>query len=82
TELPFGVNIKLLTPLADEIVDLVSQEQVPVETTGAGNPAKNMARFKEHNIKVIPEVPSVALAKRMENIGADAVIFEGMEAGG
>ena len=49
---------------------------------GAGNPAKYMARFKEHNIKVIPVVPSVALAKRMEKIGADAVIFEGMEAGG
>ncbi|VFA61049.1 Dioxygenases related to 2-nitropropane dioxygenase [Enterococcus faecalis] len=72
----------LLSPFADEIVDLVCEEQVPVVTTGAGNPAKYMARFKEHNIKVIPVVPSVALAKRMEKIGADAVIFEGMEAGG
>ncbi len=82
TEQPFGVNIVLLSPFADEIVDLVCEEQVPVVTTGAGNPAKYMARFKEHNIKVIPVVPSVALAKRMEKIGADAVIFEGMEAGG
>ncbi|AWQ40875.1 hypothetical protein CNQ40_14015 [Enterococcus faecalis] len=82
TEQPFGVNIMLLSPFADEIVDLVCEEQVPVVTTGAGNPAKYMARFKEHNIKVIPVVPSVALAKRMEKIGADAVIFEGMEAGG
>ena len=82
TEQPFGVNIMLLSPFVDEIVDLVCEEQVPVVTTGAGNPAKYMARFKEHNIKVIPVVPSVALAKRMEKIGADAVIFEGMEAGG
>ena len=56
------------SPFADEIVDLVCEEQVPVVTTGAGNPAKYMARFKEHNIKVIPVVPSVALAKRMEKL--------------
>lgn len=58
----------LLSPFADEIVDLVCEEQVPVVTTGAGNPAKYMARFKEYNIKVIPVVPSVALAKRMEKL--------------
>lgn len=66
----------LLSPFADEIVDLVCEEQVPVVTTGAGNPAKYMARFKEHNIKVIPVVPSVAFSKRMEKIGADAVILK------
>lgn len=82
TTRPFGVNIMLLSPYAEEIVELVCEEGVPVVTTGAGNPSKYMACFKEHNIKVIPVVPSVALALRMEKIGADAVIFEGMEAGG
>ncbi|MFD1902133.1 enoyl-[acyl-carrier-protein] reductase FabK [Enterococcus termitis] len=82
TDKPFGVNIMLLSPFAQDIVDLVCEEQVPVVTTGAGNPSKHMARFKEHNIKVIPVVPSVALGARMEKIGADAVIVEGMEAGG
>jgi enoyl-[acyl-carrier protein] reductase II len=82
TDQPFGVNIMLLSPYAEEIVDLVCEEKVPVVTTGAGNPAKYMERFKANNIKVIPVVPSVALAARMEKIGADAVIFEGMEAGG
>lgn len=82
TDKPFGVNIMLLSPFAEEIVDLVCEENVPVVTTGAGNPSKYMSRFKEHNIKVIPVVPSVALATRMEKIGADAVIVEGMEAGG
>lgn len=82
TNKPFGVNIMLLSPFAEDIVDLVCEEKVPVITTGAGNPSKYMARFKEHNIKVIPVVPSVALAVRMEKIGADAVIVEGMEAGG
>jgi enoyl-[acyl-carrier protein] reductase II len=82
TDQPFGVNIMLLSPYAEEIVDLVCEEKVPVVTTGAGNPAKYMERFKANNIKVIPVVPSVALAARMEKISADAVIFEGMEAGG
>ncbi|MCA5011361.1 MULTISPECIES: enoyl-[acyl-carrier-protein] reductase FabK [unclassified Enterococcus] len=82
TDKPFGVNIMLLSPFAEDIVDLVCEENVPVVTTGAGNPSKYMARFKEHNIKVIPVVPSVALGARMEKIGADAVIVEGMEAGG
>lgn len=82
TDKPFGVNIMLLSPYAEDIVDLVCEENVPVITTGAGNPSKYMSRFKEHNIKVIPVVPSVALAARMEKIGADAVIVEGMEAGG
>ncbi|TDB39914.1 MAG: enoyl-[acyl-carrier-protein] reductase FabK [Actinobacteria bacterium] len=82
TDKPFGVNLMLLTPHIDEIVQMVLDERVPVVTTGAGNPGKYMAALKEAGIKVIPIVPSVALAKRMESIGADAIIGEGMEAGG
>ena len=82
TDKPFGVNIMLLSPFVDDIVDLVIEEGVKVVTTGAGNPSKYMSRFHEAGITVIPVVPSVALAKRMEKIGADAVIAEGMEAGG
>ncbi|MBL1230851.1 enoyl-[acyl-carrier-protein] reductase FabK [Enterococcus sp. BWB1-3] len=82
TNKPFAVNIMLLSPFAEEIVDLVCEEKVPIVTTGAGNPSKYMKRFKENSIKVIPVVPSVALGLRMEKIGADAVIVEGMEAGG
>ncbi|WP_000857425.1 nitronate monooxygenase, partial [Streptococcus pneumoniae] len=82
TDKPFGVNIMLLSPFVEDIVDLVIEEGVKVVTTGAGNPSKYMERFHEAGIIVIPVVPSVALAKRMEKIGADAVIAEGMEAGG
>lgn len=82
TDKPFGVNIMLLSPFVEDIVDLVIEEGVKVVTTGAGNPGKYMERFHEAGITVIPVVPSVALAKRMEKIGADAVIAEGMEAGG
>ncbi len=82
TNKPFGVNIMLLSPFVDEVVDTVLEEGVPVVTTGAGNPGKYLERFKERNIKVIPVVPSVALAKRMEKEGVDAVIVEGTEAGG
>ena len=82
TDKPFGVNIMLLSPVADDIVDLVIEEGVKVVTTCAGNPGKYMERFHEAGITVIPVVPSVALAKRMEKLGADAVIAEGMEAGG
>ncbi|MCO4518856.1 enoyl-(acyl-carrier-protein) reductase II [Streptococcus infantarius subsp. infantarius] len=82
TDKPFGVNIMLLSPFVDDIVDLVIEEGVKVVTTGAGNPGKYMERFHEAGITVIPVVPSVALAKRMEKLGADAVIAEGMEAGG
>ena len=82
TDRPFGVNIMLLSPFVDDIVDLVIEEGVKVVTTGAGNPGKYMARFKEAGIIVIPVVPSVALAKRMEKLGVDAIIAEGMEAGG
>jgi len=82
TDKPFGVNIMLLSPFADDIVDLVIEEGVKVVTTGAGNPSKYMERFHEAGITVIPVIPSVALAKRMEKLGADAVVAEGMEAGG
>ncbi|MBC7087100.1 MAG: enoyl-[acyl-carrier-protein] reductase FabK [Tissierellales bacterium] len=82
TNKPFGVNIMLLSPFVDEVVETVLEEGVPVVTTGAGNPGKYLERFKEKNIKVIPVVPSVALAKRMEKEGVDAVIVEGTEAGG
>lgn len=82
TDKPFGVNIMLLSPFVDDIVDLVIEEGVKVVTTGAGNPGKYMQRFHDAGITVIPVVPSVALAKRMEKLGVDAVITEGMEAGG
>jgi enoyl-[acyl-carrier protein] reductase II len=82
TDKPFGVNLMLLTPHIDEIVRLVLDEHVPFVTTGAGSPSKYMSDLKGAGIKVLSVVPSVALAKRMESIGADAVIGEGMEAGG
>lgn len=82
TDRPFGVNLMLLTPHIDDIVQMVLDEGVPMVTTGAGNPGKYMTALKDAGIHVLPIVPSVALAKRMESIGADAVIGEGMEAGG
>ena len=82
TDRPFGVNLMLLTPHIDELVTMVLEEGVPVITTGAGNPGKYMSAFKERGIKVLPIAPTVALAKRLESIGADAIIGEGMEAGG
>ncbi|WP_291569947.1 enoyl-[acyl-carrier-protein] reductase FabK [Clostridium sp. UBA4548] len=82
TDKPFGVNIMLLSDNADEVAKIVCEEGVKVVTTGAGNPGKYMDMWKSHNIKVIPVVASVALARRMERSGADIVIAEGMEAGG
>lgn len=82
TDKTFGVNIMLMSPNADEIVDLVCREKVKVVTTGAGSPGKYMEKFKENGIRVIPVVASVALARRMEKLGADAIIAEGMESGG
>lgn len=82
TDKPFGVNIMLMSPFADDMIDLVIEEKVEVITTGAGNPAKYMERLKEAGIKVIPVVPTVALAQRMEKVGASAVVAEGTEAGG
>lgn len=82
TDKPFGVNIMLMSPNADDLAQLVIDEGVQVITTGAGNPGKYMAAWKQAGIKVIPVVPSVALAKRMEKAGADAVVAEGTESGG
>lgn len=82
TNNPFAVNIMLLSPFVDEVVNVILEEGVPIVTTGAGSPAKYMEAFKEKNIKVIPVVPSKAIAKKMEKLGADALIAEGMEAGG
>jgi enoyl-[acyl-carrier protein] reductase II len=79
---PFGVNLMLLTPHIDELVQMVLDEGVSVVTTGAGNPGKYMAALREKGIKVLPIAPSVALARRLEQAGADAIIGEGMEAGG
>lgn len=82
TDKPFGVNIMLMSPNAEELAKLVIEEGVSFVTTGAGNPSQYIAAWKEAGIKVIPVVPSVALAKRLERIGADAVIAEGTESGG
>ncbi len=82
TNKPFGVNIMLLSEFADDIANMVCEEGVKVVTTGAGAPGKYMQMWKEHGIKVIPVVPSVAIAKRMVRSGADAVIAEGTESGG
>lgn len=79
---PFGINVMLMSPYVDEIMDLIIEENIRVVTTGAGSPGKYIPKLKEHNVLVIPVVPSVALAKRMEKMGADALIVEGMEAGG
>ena len=73
---PFGVNIMLMSPNAEDLAQLVIDEKVPMITTGAGNPGKYMAAWKEAGIKVVPVVPSVALARRMERSGADAIIAE------
>ena len=82
TDKPFGVNIMLLSPNADEVAKIVVEEGIQAVTTGAGNPEKYMSMWKEAGVKVIPVVASVAMAKRMERYGADAVVAEGMEAGG
>lgn len=82
TDQPFGVNIMLMSPYADEVAKVIAEEGVKVVTTGAGSPEKYMKMWKENEIKVIPVVASVALAKRMERCGADALIAEGCEAGG
>lgn len=82
TDKLFGVNIMLLNPNADEVAKIVVEEGIQAVTTGAGNPEKYMPMWKEAGVKVIPVVASVAMAKRMERYGADAVVAEGMEAGG
>lgn len=82
TDKPFGVNILLISPLAEQVVDVVLEEKVAVVTTGAGNPGPYIPRFKQAGIKVMPVLASVALAKRLERAGVDAVVAEGMESGG
>lgn len=82
TDKPFGVNIMLMSPYAQEVAQVVKEEQVAAVTTGAGNPEKYLEIWKNAKIKVIPVVASVAMAKRMERYGADAIVAEGTEAGG
>lgn len=82
TDKPFGVNIMLMNPEADKIAKVILEEDIKVVTTGAGSPEKYMADWKAAGVKVIPVIASVALAKRMERCGADAVVAEGTEAGG
>lgn len=82
TDKPFGVNVMLMSPYADDVAKVIVEEGVKVVTTGAGNPEKYMEMWKAAGVKVIPVVASVALAKRMERYGADAVVAEGTESGG
>ena len=82
TDKPFGVNVMLLNPNADDVAKIIVEEGVKVVTTGAGNPSKYMQMWKEAGVVVIPVVASVAMAKLMQRGGADAVVAEGMESGG
>ena len=82
TDKPFAVNLMLMMPNIDEIIDVIIEEGVKIVTTGAGTPRKFMPRLKEAGIKVIPVIPSVKAAVKMEELGCDAVVVEGMEAGG
>lgn len=82
TTKPFGVNIMLMSPFVKEVMQVVVDERVPVVTTGAGNPAEFIPALQEIGTKVIPVVASVALARRLERTGVDAIIAEGMESGG
>ena len=82
TDKPFGVNVMLMSPFADEVARVVIDERVPVVVTGAGNPTKYMKAWNEAGIKVIPVVASVALARLVARRGATAVVAEGTESGG
>lgn len=82
TDKPFGVNVMLLSPFVDEVMQVLVEEKVAVVTTGAGNPGKYIPALKAAGSKVIPVIPSVTIAKKMEKDGADAVIAEGTESGG
>ena len=82
TDKPFAVNLMLMMHNIDEIIEVVIEEGVGIVTTGAGTPRKYMPKLKEAGIKVIPVIPSVKAAKKMEELGCDAVVVEGMEAGG
>jgi len=82
TSKPFGVNVMMMSPHVEDVMQVILKERVPVITTGAGNPAKYIPQLKEIGTKVIPVIPSVALAQRLEKAGVDAVVAEGMESGG
>lgn len=82
TDKPFGVNVMLMSPNADEVADILAEEKIAVVTTGAGDPSKYMEKWKDAGIKVIPVVASVAMAKLVERAGASAIIAEGGESGG
>lgn len=82
TDKPFGINVMLLSPFVEGLMQVACEEKVAVVTTGAGNPGKYIAKLKENGIKVIPVVASVALAQRVERAGANAIVAEGLEAGG
>ncbi|KYZ75120.1 2-nitropropane dioxygenase [Anaerosporomusa subterranea] len=82
TNKPFGVNVMLMAPNKDEVVEVICQEKVAFVTLGAGNPVPFLKKFHQVGIKVIPVIPNVKLAKRVESAGADAIVIEGMEAGG
>jgi len=82
TDKPFGVNVPMFSPYVSEVVKVCIEEKVPVMTTGGGNPAPFIGPLKEAGIIVIPVVASVALAKRLERLGVDALVAEGMESGG
>ena len=82
TDKPFGVNVMLLSPFADEVAEMIAEEKVAVVTTGAGNPSKYMKMWQDAGCKVIPVVASASMAKLMQRIGASAVIAEGGESGG
>jgi len=82
TDKPFGVNILLISPFAAQVIDVVLEEKVAMVTTGAGNPGPYIPRFRQAGVKVMPVVASVALARRLERAGVDALVAEGMESGG
>lgn len=82
TNKPFGVNVQLMAPNKDEIVDVICKEKIAFVTLGAGNPVPYFPKFKEAGVKAIPVVPNAKLAKRVQDSGADALVVEGMEAGG
>ena len=82
TDRPFGINVMLMNPNADDVAQLIVDEGIRVVTTGAGNPSKYIPMWKEAGVKIIPVVASVAMAKLMERAGADALVAEGMESGG
>ena len=82
TDKPFGVNVMLMSPFAEEVMQVVIEEKPAVVATGAGNPGKYMEALKEAGVKILPVIASVAMAQKMEKMGADAIIAEGTEAGG